>query len=389
MVTRRVMVVTVVHHPWDARIWHRQIAALLRAGWQVTYAAPFSATGLTFPEGGPALTPIDLPRAFGRRRFAALRGARKALRSLGPGHDVVLLHDPELLVAAAGLALPPVVWDVHEDTAAAVEVRGWLPDPLRRPVAAGVRRVEAWAEGRHRLLLADAQYAGRFRGVHPVVANSTAVVTEPVAAGTPDEQGRHRVVYLGSVALERGAEELVEIGRRLTERTGGAVVLDVLGPAHGPAAPLMRDAASDGVLRWHGFVPNDEALLRLDGALAGLSPLHDVANFRPSMPTKVVEYLAHGVPAITTPLPLASDLVTRSGGGLVVPFLDTSRTVEQLLAWHADPEEAARVGRSGHRLVAREHDWTVQAGGFVAAMEDAAASGLTGLSSHEEPGPSA
>ena len=47
----------------------------------------------------------------------------------------------------------------------------------------------------------------------------------------------------------------------------------------------------------------------IDGALAGLSLLRDLPNYRGSMPTKVVEYLAHGVPAITTPLPLAREIV--------------------------------------------------------------------------------
>lgn len=57
----RALVVTVVHHPEDARIRHRQIASLLAAGWEVTYAAPFLAYGLlTSPQ--PGLTLVDLPR---------------------------------------------------------------------------------------------------------------------------------------------------------------------------------------------------------------------------------------------------------------------------------------------------------------------------------------
>ena len=46
----RALVVTVVHHPEDARIRHRQIGALLDAGMQVTYAAPFAAHGLALPD---------------------------------------------------------------------------------------------------------------------------------------------------------------------------------------------------------------------------------------------------------------------------------------------------------------------------------------------------
>ena len=50
------LVVTVVHNPEDARIRQRQINALLAAGWEVTYVAPFGGFGLQVPSarrGGP------------------------------------------------------------------------------------------------------------------------------------------------------------------------------------------------------------------------------------------------------------------------------------------------------------------------------------------------
>src|SRR5699024_8273983 len=131
----------------------------------------------------------------------ALRAARRVLRERGPDHDVVLLHDPELLLATPGLDLPPVVWDVHEDTAAAIEVKGWIPGPLRRPAAATVRGVERVAERRVHLLLADHHYAARFRRPHTVVPNVTTVPEQPRPAAQPVD-GVQRVVYLGSVTLE-------------------------------------------------------------------------------------------------------------------------------------------------------------------------------------------
>ena len=44
-VTMRVVVCTIVHHPADARIYHRQIRALLDAGHEVTYIAPVDSAG--------------------------------------------------------------------------------------------------------------------------------------------------------------------------------------------------------------------------------------------------------------------------------------------------------------------------------------------------------
>lgn len=372
---RRALVVTVVHHPHDARIRHRQIPALLAAGWQVTYAAPWGDYDLAPDAAVPRLTAVEVRRARGRHRLAAQRSARELLRRLGPDHDVVLLHDPELVPTTVGLRLPPVVWDVHEDTAAAVSVRPWVPDRLRPVVARAVSAVERLAERRMALLLADEHYAARFRSEHPVVLNTTTVPADPPPAATTDADGALRVVYLGSVTVERGARELAAIGRRLRAVAGDRVVLQVVGPAHGEAEEVLRTARDEGALRWEGFVASDRALAMLGGALAGLSPLHDTANFRPSVPTKIVEYMAWGIPVVSTPLPLATSLVERSGGGVLVPFGDVDRTVEQLLAWADDPALAREVGRRGHDYALARLDWSTQAPAFVAALQQVADAG--------------
>src|SRR5260370_26338610 len=88
----------------------------------------------------------------------------------------------------------------------------------------------------------------------------------------------------------------------------------------GLAGEPAGDAPAGGGLHWHGFVPNEQALALADGALAGLSLLQDEANFRVSMPTKVIEYMARGLPVITTPLPLAVELVEGADCGFIVGF---------------------------------------------------------------------
>lgn len=295
----RILVVTVVHHPEDARILHREIAALRERGHRVVYAAPFAARQMT-PR--PNVEGVDLPRAAGRDRRAALRAARTLIAARGPKVDVVLLHDPELLLALPGTLrrwrrggrAPVTVWDVHEDTAAALVMKRWVPRPLRPPLRLAVRAVERLAERHLRLLLAEDAYQQRFRHPHPVVRNLATVPPE-----APDPPGDDRVVYLGHLSRARGALELIETARLL----GPDVHVDVIGAADPEVRGALTEADRDGVLRWHGYLPNDRALGLLSGALAGLSLLHDQPNYRHSRPTKVVEYMAHGVPVITTPTP--------------------------------------------------------------------------------------
>ena len=377
MVTsRRILVVTVVHHPDDARIRARQIEALLAAGWAITYAAPWTGYRLEPPATREGLTLVDLPRAVGRSRLDAFRAARRLIRTEGPHHDLVLLHDPELLPAAAGVRGATVVWDVHEDAAAAMRTKEWLPGPLQRAAALAVRAVERVVERRIPLLLADDRYNDRFRRTHPVVRNSTWVPSTCPPTVVPDPDGSYRVVYLGSLTLERGAAELVAVARGLASDEEGSppVRLEVIGAAHGRTAELLTTASDEGLLTWSGYLPNAQALARIEGALAGLSLLHDLPNFTPSLPTKVGEYLARGVPVVTTPLPVAVDLVERSGGGLVVPFgaAGVDPAIRQIRAWAAEPTAAADVGRRGHAFARQHLDWGAQSSDFVATLAEIA-----------------
>jgi glycosyltransferase involved in cell wall biosynthesis len=354
----RVLVVTVVHDPRDARIFHREIAALLAAGHSVTYAAPFTGYGVPEPE---TVRAIDLPRSRGRRRLGALRRARAVVHQQAPFHDVVLVHDPELLAAVAGVRGPVLVWDVHEDTAAAVTLKPWLPGPLRGLTASAVRGVERRAEERVRLLLAEDGYRDRFCHEHPVVPNGTPAPPDVV------QSGDDRVVYVGSLTAARGVREMVEVGRLLGDLP---LTVHLVGPADAAATEVISDAVARGWVRWHGFLPNDEALALVDGALAGLSLLRDEPNYRHSKPTKVIEYMAHGVPVVSTPTPPARALVEGDDTGYVVPFQDAAAAAAAVRRLHADPVARQAMADRGRTAALRDHDWRRDGAAFVRTLED-------------------
>jgi glycosyltransferase involved in cell wall biosynthesis len=363
----RVLVVTVVHHPLDARIHERQIRALRADGVAVTYAAPWTAAGVAPDAVCDGVAVIDLPRAVGRRRTAALRAARRVIARHGPQHDLVLLHDPELVLAVVGRTqrLPPIVLDVHEDLGASLGDRSWVPSVLRPLGARLARRLEVWAEAHLHLLLAERAYAARFRRPHHVVPNLPWLPDAPPPPGT-----YRRVIYVGRLSRGRGAEELVALGSLLA-RSGGPT-LDVVGPADADVRQLIAGAAEEGWLTWHGFVPNEQATDLIRGSIAGLALLHDLPNYRTSLPTKVIEYLASGVPVIATPLEESRRVVEGSAAGLLVPFGDVPATADAVRALTEDAELRCRLGAAGRAYVASEASWDAMAPAFVLLLRSLA-----------------
>lgn len=354
----RVLVVCPVHHPRDARVSGREIAALVQAGHEVTQVAPFTAFDV---EPAAGVRAVDIPRSQGRRRLAALRAARAAIRREARESDVILLHSPEALLTVVDLDHPCVVWDVHEDTVAAIGMKPWLPGSLAAPATWGVRMAERWAEGHVHLMLAEHAYAARFAQRHPVVPNSV-LIPEAVPPS-----GRGRAIYVGSVTQARGSHDLVEVGRLL--QGSASIGLDVVGSAGPEARAEIEQAGRQGWVTWHGFVENSAALAMLEGATVGLSLLHDQPNYRHSMPTKLLEYLAHGIPFVSTPLPLAVDLAERSGGGVIVPFGDPRAARDAIVQLDLDDEGRQRMADSGRAWVREHANWSLDGHAFVHQLE--------------------
>ena len=371
-----VVVCTVVHHPADARIFYREIRALLDAGHDVTYIAPHRESAASVRDedqgqgqadserGRGTLRRVTIPRASGRRRVGALRAAKAAMAEWAADADLLLVHDPELLLVLPPKdKRPPTVWDVHEDTAAALTTKAWLPEWLRPVAAGGVKKAEQLAERNLHLILAEHGYNARFAGEHPVVPNTTYVQE---TAAPPS--GPRRVVYVGWISPDRGSAEMAELGRLLKPH---GIAVELIGQADA-AARAHIEAGGDAV-HWHGFVPNAEALRLVEGALAGLSLLRDEENFRHSMPTKVAEYMGRGVPVVTTPLPLAVELVEAAQGGFTVPFNDPRAAADAVLKLDADPDLRVKMGLRAHEYALGNLAWPPHAAAFVAQLETWAA----------------
>ena len=361
------LVVTCAHRGDDARIVHRQIRSLLEHDHTVTLIAPDPGDEAR-RQDPPGLERLVIPRAVGRRRVEAWLAARRAARRFARVVDVVIVHDPELLLVLGvgrwhGATL---VWDVHEDFVASVSDRRWIPGPLRPVVRALMGMLEKFARRRFRILLAEDSYRTRFPHA-PVVPNSTWVLDDPAPLDTADP----RAVYVGRLSRGRGAAALVSVGEELVRRGGPRLVL--VGAADADTEPVIHDAVKRGAVDWRGPLANPDAMALVRGAVAGLSLLGNHPNYVHSRPTKVVEYLANGVPTISTPLPLATQMIEASGAGVVThhwlgPEL-VNEVADAVMAYASSPAMRGEHGVSGWRYVRENLSWNSDGSRFVGVIE--------------------
>ncbi len=272
-----------------------------------------------------------------------MRWLRAGRLILTARYDVASLHDPELLPLGllASLRSRKVVFDVHENVPAQLRTKGWVPRPLRRPLVGLANWLLRLGEKRLAITLAEAGYAALFRNDHAVFPNYLAG-DPPLPRDADAETG---IVYLGDVTEARGVALAVEAAGR-----AGVDVFSIMGRCTPDFREQLHGIATQHRLdiRFHGFVTPDRALEIASGAVVGLSPLLDTPNYRESLPTKVLEYLAVGVPTLASDLPGTSSVVGQMPGVVLVPPGDLDAWTTALATAIDDPQlrTAARDGVS-------------------------------------------
>jgi glycosyltransferase involved in cell wall biosynthesis len=302
-----VLVITTVHHPDDTRIREKTIRSL---------ATQFSVAFAARMPGPSDQTAIEWIPLIGDRKSRNRQAWRLAFARRD---DIVSLHDPELL--PLGLALSwfgkrKVVFDLHEDVPAQISTKAWVPFLFRPVLALGASVLLKLAERRLTITLAEDSYAARFRRPHEVIANF------PVADGLPfaSDHPSGEVVYVGDVTEERGLIEAVAACAAVD------VPLRVVGGVSGAFESALHDAIvrSGAVVELVGRQPHRLAMQALGNASVAISPLRDLPNYRHSIPTKIVEYLAVGIPVVASDLPATRALVEGLEAVSLVPPGDSA-----------------------------------------------------------------
>jgi glycosyltransferase involved in cell wall biosynthesis len=291
--------------------------------------------------------------------------------------DLIIVRDLPLCptaVWAGRRAGVPVVLDMAEHYAAMMQSnfdvgrQGPFDFLVRNPKATAL--LERWCL-RHvdRTIVVVEESGERLvaEGVSPdliTVVSNTPSVLRKAAAGPRSARtdGVVEVVYLGLLEVPRGIGELVDaIG--LLRDAQAPVRLTIVGA--GRDEELFRARAAELELgedrvRFLGFVPYAQALEIVANADIGAIPHHsgDVWNY--TIPNKLFDYMAAGLPVVCSDSPPAARVVREFGTGEVFKSHDAgdlAAAIRRLL-----PVEARRsAAAAGRRAIDQKYNWEADA----------------------------
>lgn len=341
--------------------------ALARTGHEVHLAA-LPAEGSRPREGLEGLTMHPLRRRLplAQLEWTLAPQVRRIAREVRP--EVVVERFYTFggtgLLAARRLGVPAVL----EVNSPARPYPGSLRDVLDRLTL--MRPVDRWR--RWQLRHADAFYATSEVLLPAELRDRTLEIVNGVdprairpGDPTPDS-GPLELVYVSSFRSWHGAEDLVAALGHALER-GADLRLTAIGD--GPTAGAARALAAAPPLRdrveFTGSIPHAQVARRLAAAHVGVAPFSPERHRALELgwfwsPIKIFEYLAAGLPVVTSDIPRLRELLPEDVGAFY-PQGDREALAETLVRLASDRAGVRAAGARARRLAEERYTWDHQA----------------------------
>jgi glycosyltransferase involved in cell wall biosynthesis len=362
---KKICILTTVHPVFDTRIFHKEAKTLVNAGYDLVLIAQHSKEEIV---DGVRIVPLPKARNRFFRFFSLCREAYKL--ALKEKADVYHFHDPELLPWALKLKKKTearIIYDIHENIAGQILDKTWIPKTLRKPLAVFYllkeKKVLPFIDW---IILAEGSYLRMYKNYKniSIVRNYPLILKKLSANGLVLQYDFPKIVYVGGISKARGIFEMIQTAKILKKKfkntrfdiaglTGEKIRLEI--------DNLIKYYGLSETIFFYGRISHPEALHLIFKANVGLSLLYPIPNYIDSLPTKLFEYMAAGLPVIASNFSLWKEIVEGSNCGICVNPLEPkeiARAVEYLMA---NPEEAKKMGENGRKAVLEKYNWENEA----------------------------
>lgn len=322
----------------------------------------------TLPSGVKVIRIKHIPSSYGIGAAQLLRLPRfwrallPYLDELQP--DLIHCHDFDTLPAGllwGRLHRKPVVYDAHEYYADLCKPRlhGWSGDLLYRLIRwaelIGARLSSA-------VVTVDHNLARIYQARNPrvlVVGHypSLSLVSSPAPVFSHPEIN---LLYMGRLSQDRGLRLYLDLLQALGDH-GISARLHLAGVFTPESEREICEQRADQLgdcLVYHGWVAYDRVPELLKIADIGLVILSPEPRYIASLPVKLFEYMAAGLPVIASDFPMIRDVVASTNCGALVNPQDALPTlVETLQAWRQNPSLPQSLGENGRRAIFDRYNW--------------------------------
>jgi glycosyltransferase involved in cell wall biosynthesis len=344
---------TSAHPDGDVRIFHKQCASLAAAGYKVSLVIPNTESRI---EKGVYISSFECKYKSRRERMTIT--VKKVLKeALKLDANIYHIHDPELLKITKKLKRKgkKVIYDVHEDLPRQIMSKYWIPKYLRSIISKSTELFEnKIARNLNGIVTATPFIEERFLKINPntIAVNNFPILTELLIEQDYKLKTENNICYVGGITKTRGIFELAD---GLTKSS--AKLLLAGNYLEGNIRDVLLNHPAWKKIKELGFLNRNEVKEVYKKSKVGIVTLHPTVNYIDSLPVKMFEYMAAGIPVVASNFKLWKSIVEDNNCGICVDPLnheEITNAVEKLLK---NPEIAKKMGENGQKLVKNNYNW--------------------------------
>ena len=288
------------------------------------------------------------------------------IRALSLKAELFHFHDPELLPVGFVLQAmgKKVIFDVHENIAAQIAGKHWLPYPLFFSRVYSLLERFFLHRGMY-IILAEKSYLKHYESISlncMTLLNYPNVALKPIV---PYQNRENAILYVGGIGPIRGFDEIL-YALSILNRRGLLYRFDCIGSFYvHDYEKILHDKARyfgiENIVYFHGSLDNSEALNLIGQSRIGVSIMRPVPNYIESYSTKIFEYMGMGIPFIVSNFPIYRDIISIAGRcGILVDPLDAEAIADSIHYLLTHPTEAEEMGRRGRRAFENHFNWHIE-----------------------------
>ena len=357
MDTKTILHLSSVHPRFDTRIFYRECQSLASNGFQVILMVA-DGKGDAHERG---VDIIDIGKPSGRFSRLLITPFKILWRlSRMKAVSSVHIHDPELIWVAAiirKLKKIPIIFDVHENVPAQITQKTWILFP--RLVARLYKRIETvFIKGFH-IVLAEYSYKRYYPSTAVSVLNfPNTHLLSPYLVENRAAMTENHLFYIGGVSLDRCIDTILDAALILKKTQD--FMIHIVGPDYGTLSdPALQEKMGqlEGIVKFYGRMDWIEGYKISTQCKVGLALLKPTPNYLESYPTKLFEYMAIGLPFITSNFELYDEVIAGNVGGLSVDPENPEAIAEKIEMLLSDSDLYTELATKGLQYSQDKYNW--------------------------------
>lgn len=351
----RIAHLTSVHPRFDTRIFFKECQSLLRSGYDVTLIVA-DGKGNEIRDGVKVL---DVGKAEGRLTRVFLTTRQVLKKALNLDCEVYHLHDPELI--PVGLRLKAlgkkVVFDLHEDVSTQILGKKYLNMPIRRFLSLIYLIVERFSSQKFDAVIAATPYITKKieRFCNRVINVNNFPVLAEIENGKKWSERKNQACYVGVLCEIRGLREMIAASKFFSN----GYTLKIAGHFYDKKLEGETIESCFGKpVKFLGFLKRSEVKGLLAESQVGLVTLHPLKNYLDSLPVKMFEYMAAGLPVVASDFPYWRKILEENDCGISVDPLSPEKIAEAVNWLMDNPRKAEKMGVNGKNAVQKHFNWS-------------------------------